>query len=69
MPSPSSTGDEWIFFSSPQLGLVGWRELETADSMGDSNIVTLAVAAQFANRGATVRVRTASGQIVGISTL
>ena len=65
--SDNTPQNAWIFFSN-QLGVVGWRQIEPSDSVGVSNVVTLAVAAQFA--GAVVQMLiTNAGHIVALSTI
>jgi hypothetical protein len=65
--SDNTNQNAWIFFSN-RLGVVGWRQIEPLDAIGVSNIVTIAVAAQYG--GTTVRMLiTNAGTIVGIQTI
>ena len=56
-----------IFFRNA-LGVVGWRRISPSAPDGVTNIVTLAVAAQFSGRICQLLI-TNAGDILGISTI
>jgi hypothetical protein len=65
--SDNTNKNAWIYFRN-RLGVVGWRPIEPLDAIGVSNIVALAVAAQYAGTPVQMLI-TNPGTIVALQTI